>query len=44
MPNYVDLPLKDRLKPFLLDEDMADIHFLVGVHPHKVSTLLPGPG
>lgn len=44
MSNYDDLPLKERMKPFLLNEDMADIHFVVGVDPHKVSTLLVGPG
>ncbi|KAH7710549.1 BTB/POZ domain-containing protein 2-like protein [Aphelenchoides avenae] len=30
MSTYLDTPLKDRIKTFLLNEDMADVHFLVG--------------
>ncbi|KAH7704437.1 BTB/POZ domain-containing protein 3-like protein [Aphelenchoides avenae] len=30
MSDYVDLPVKDRMKTFLFNEEMADVHFLVG--------------
>lgn len=31
MSNYVDLPVKDRMKTVLFSEHMADVHFLVGL-------------
>lgn len=30
MRTYTDSPWKNRMKTFLLSEDMADVHFLVG--------------
>ncbi|KAH7706476.1 Btbd6 protein [Aphelenchoides avenae] len=30
MSTYLDNTLKDRMTSFLLNEDMADVHFLVG--------------
>lgn len=36
MNAYVEIPLKDRIKAFLLNEDLADVHFLVGLDDIKV--------
>ncbi|KAH7706471.1 BTB/POZ domain-containing protein 3-like protein [Aphelenchoides avenae] len=35
MADYVDLPVKDRMKAFVLSEDMADVHFSVGLDGFK---------
>lgn len=43
MSAYVDNPLKDRMKAFLLNEDMADVHFLVGFDDAKVRTARSPP-
>lgn len=43
MSDFVDLPVKDRMKTFLFNEDMADVNFLVGTEDVQVSSRVVTP-